>query len=98
MDRDELRRMQNILLHNARRIWHRYVLSGDKTPQNSPKIPLLDIPKVERIAAKLDLTAWPMNGIETVGDLFSDIQIITYEAQADAHKLGRGDFITYGGM
>ncbi|KAJ1176235.1 hypothetical protein NDU88_001518 [Pleurodeles waltl] len=98
MDRGESRRTQNILLHNARRVWHRYVLSGDKTPQYSPKIPLLDIPKVERIAGKLDLTAWPMNGIQTVGDLFSDGQIITYEALADVHYLGRGNFITFGAM
>ncbi|KAJ1175600.1 hypothetical protein NDU88_000887 [Pleurodeles waltl] len=98
MDRDESRRTQNLLLNNARRIWHRFVLGGDKKPQYSPKIPLLDIPKVEGIAAKLDLSAWPEKGIQTVDDIFSGGHITTYEALADAHNLGHGDFITFGAV
>ncbi|KAJ1092661.1 hypothetical protein NDU88_005771 [Pleurodeles waltl] len=47
---------RNTLLNVARLVRHRYVLLGSRTPQYSPRIPLMAAPNVGKVAGKHGLT------------------------------------------
>ncbi|KAJ1208583.1 hypothetical protein NDU88_003966 [Pleurodeles waltl] len=95
---ETLLQRSNILLITADRIWHRYVIAGERPPPYSPKIPLTAIPGADKINGRLVLANWVGKGIQTVGDLFAEGRLLTYEELANMLTLGNGKFITYGAL
>ncbi|KAJ1189178.1 hypothetical protein NDU88_005929 [Pleurodeles waltl] len=98
LGRETLPQRSNILLKTAYRIWRRYVIPGERLPPYSPKIPLTAIQGAAKINGRLVLAKWVVKRIQTVGDLFEEGRLLTYEELADTHTLGKGEFITYSAL
>ncbi|KAJ1201531.1 hypothetical protein NDU88_005339 [Pleurodeles waltl] len=64
--------------------------------QAEGRVPLTALPEADKINGRLGLANWVGRGIQTVGELFEEGRLLSYEALADAYIFGRGEFITHG--